>query len=465
MQYSIVKYSAVLHQEDFRFDADYYKPKYLRDDAQLDKFESILIGKCAFVTDGQHGYHEVDENSPIFHLTAKNAKTWFANTVGADRLAKWVDDNNSRSSLKKNDLILSTRGTVGYCALVTKDVLPANIDQDVARIALDSNVVIPEYALTFLNCEFGQDWLQRNTTGMVQQGLSLQKVRQLPIPLLDIGFQKAIRNVVVNSYNAISDSKNLFDSAQALLLSELGLSSWQPKHQISFVKNYSDAEEAGRIDAEYFQPKYYEIIKAIKSYSAGYSFVGKEFKQNKSVFKSNDAQTYQYVEIGSINVSTGEIVTSEVLGSELPANAKRVLKRNDVIVSKVRTYRGAMALVDQDGLIGSGAFTVLRENGQINKETLLAFLRSKPLLALSLKPNTGTSYPVILDNDILNLPIPLFSNATQSDVKQKVAESFILRKQSKHLLECAKRAVEIAIEQNEDAAIKWLKEQTKEVVS
>ncbi|MDQ6999641.1 MAG: hypothetical protein Q9M12_01985, partial [Mariprofundus sp.] len=31
-----------------------------------------------------------------------------------------------------------------------------------------------------------------------------------------------------------------------------------------------------------------------------------------------------------------------------------------------------------------------------------------------------------------------------------------------HLLECAKRAVEIAIEQDEDAAMKWLKTQTQE---
>lgn len=461
MQYSIVKYSNVLKQEDLRIDADYYKPKYLRDDAELNKYKSVLIEDCAFVTDGQHGYHEVDENSPIMHLTAKNAKNWFADSIGADRLAKWVDDKNKRSSLKENDLILSTRGTVGFCALVKKDVLPANIDQDVARLAIDSKDVMPEYVLTFLNSEFGQDWLQRNTTGMVQQGLSLQKVRRTPVPVLDIEFQEYIRSHVILAYNAIKDSENYFKNAQDVLLSELGLSSWQPKHQLFFVKNYSEADKAGRIDAEYFQPKYDEIVKAIKNYPGGYSIVKEKFKQNKSIFKPNPTQTYQYVEIGSINVATGEISASDVVGAELPDNAKRVLRKDDVIVSKVRTYRGAMAIVDQDGLIGSGAFTVLRENGQINKETLLTFLRSKPLLVWSLKPNTGTSYPVILDEDILNLPIPLFSEETQLRVTQKITESFNLRKQSKRLLECAKRAVEIAIEHNEDAAIKWLKEQTK----
>lgn len=463
MQYSVVKYTDVLHQEDLRFDADYYKPQYLTEDAQLNKFERLQLGDVAFVTDGQHGYHEVDDESPVLHLTAKNAKNWFADSTGADRIAKWVDDNNKRSSLKENDLILSTRGTVGYCAIVKKDVLPSNIDQDVARIAIDSKISIPEYALTFLNCQYGQDWLQRNITGMVQQGLSLQKVRRVPIPILNLRFQETIKASVLYAYKAKKDSENYFEQAQKIILSELGLSSWQPIHQLTFVKNYSDTEAAQRADAEYYQPKYEEIEKAIKNYSGGFSTIRHEFKQNKSIFKIDDEKLYQYVEIGSVNVSNGEVTPNELLGSELPANAKRVLRKNDVIVSKVRTYRGAITIIEEKGYIGSGAFTVLKENGQINKETLLAFLHSKPLLAWSLKPNTGTSYPVIVDNDILNLRIPVLSKKIQTQIQQKVTESFNLRKQSKHLLECSKRAVEMAIEQDEQKAINWLKEQTRDI--
>ena len=130
--------------------------------------------------------------------------------------------------------------------------------------------------------------------------------------------------------------------------------------------------------------------------------------------------------------------------------------KGDIIISKVRTYRGAITFVEEAGFVGSGAFTVLSENGQINKETLLAFLHSKPLLAWSLKPNTGTSYPVIVDSDILNLPIPRLPEKLQNQIQQKVSESFTLRKQSKHLLECAKKAVEMAIEKDEETATKWL---------
>ncbi|MDQ6981957.1 MAG: hypothetical protein Q9M08_02970, partial [Mariprofundus sp.] len=60
--------------------------------------------------------------------------------------------------------------------------------------------------------------------------------------------------------------------------------------------------------------------------------------------------------------------------------------------------------------------------------------------------------------------IPILPEHIQTNIQQKVTESFALRKQSKHLLECAKRAVEIAIEQDEKAAITWLETQTAEVL-
>ena len=133
-------------------------------------------------------------------------------------------------------------------------------------------------------------------------------------------------------------------------------------------------------------------------------------------------------------------------GSELPANAKIKFQKNDVIISKVRPYRGAIGIVDCDDYVGSGAFTVLQENGIINKETLMVFLRLKPLLDFSLKFNTGTSYPTITDEDILNFPLPKIDSKIQEQIKEKITEMCETKKLSKSLLEITKRGVEMAIE-------------------
>ena len=53
--------------------------------------------------------------------------------------------------------------------------------------------------------------------------------------------------------------------------------------------------------------------------------------------------------------------------------------------------------------------------------------------------------------------LPIFAdNRVHITFLQKVFESFNARKQAKDLLECAKRAVEMAIEQDEQTAINWL---------
>lgn len=57
--------------------------------------------------------------------------------------------------------------------------------------------------------------------------------------------------------------------------------------------------------------------------------------------------------------------------------------------------------------------------------------------------------------------IPILAEDKQIQIRRKVAEAFALRRQSKHLLECAKRAVELAIEQGEQTAMDWLESQAK----
>lgn len=467
MQVAIANFSEANKNE--RFDSQFFKPEFADSYNKVMSGQYSLLTDIAHITDGNHLKiaEDFDPTVGVRYLRGQDLGTdMMLNDRNIVYIPEAVYDTLKRSHIYKNDVLITIVGAnTGLVGLVYSppEKLVANCKLGIARAY--KGKIQPGYLYAFLICKFGQHQILRSIRGGGQTGLILPDMRQLVITRLSDGFENAVNNVVLTGHEKVIESKNTFLNTQAFLLSELGLSKWQPKHRLSFVKNYSETIKSERIDAEYFQPKYDEIEKAIMSYPGGYSIVEEEFKINKSIFKPNPTQTYQYVEIGSISVSTGEITASEVVGSELPDNAKRVLRKDDVIVSKVRTYRGAMAIVDQDGLIGSGAFTVLRENGQINKETLLTFLRSKPFLSWSLKPNTGTSYPVILDDDILNLPIPLFSKETQHKVKQQITESFYLRKQSKHLLECAKRAVEIAIEQNEDAAIKWLQEQTKEEVS
>ena len=443
-----------------RLDAEHYEHQYLLAEQKLltanGKPLEILTKDIksfgAYSLCNQIEYQE----SGIPFLRCQNIKDGLVDF--ADVLFINQDANKIlwKSEVKPGMVLLTMSGTVGNAAAAMEHwEYPINSNQDVAKIT--TNERIDSFYLTvFLNSHFGKLQMSRLPIGSVQQHIFLWQLAKLIIPVPSLDFQSFIKTCYLQAISLREKAINFYREAEELLLAELGLTNWQPKHRLSFVKNYSDAQHAERLDAEYFQPKYEEIEKAIMSYAGGYSYIKDEFKQNKSTFEADNKRIYQYVEIGSINVSSGEITAEDVEGSQLPDNAKRVLEKDDIVISKVRTYRGAIAIVDKEGYVGSGAFTILRENGRVNKETLLTFLHSKPLLTWSIKPNTGTSYPVIVDDDILNLPIPLFDKDIQTRIQQKITESINLRKHSKHLLECAKRAVEIAIEQDEQAAFALL---------
>ena len=147
---------------------------------------------------------------------------------------------------------------------------------------------------------------------------------------------------------------------------------------------------------------------------------------------------------------------NQIVTDELPDNAKIMTQADDVLVSKVRPNRGAVAILRENDLLVSGAFAVLRSSEKFSVEVLKVLLRTKIYRELMLKFNVGTSYPVIKDEDVLNLPLPVISRELQEKIAAQVAESFRLRRESEKLLSQAKSAVELAIECGEDVALKSL---------
>ena len=193
-------------------------------------------------------------------------------------------------------------------------------------------------------------------------------------------------------------------------------------------------------------------------------YPGEPFSQNKKGFQLIPDKIYQYVEISCVRMSDGDIEPLKLYGSEIPPNAKIKLFKDDIIVSKVRPYRGAIGIIDSDDYVGSSAFTVLKYKGSINKEALITILRIKPYLQLSLKFNTGTSYPTITDNDVLTLPIPLIPTGIQEEIKQKISEMYRAKSASKKLLDIARRSVELAINRSEEEAVKWLTDEERQII-
>ena len=104
-----------------------------------------------------------------------------------------------------------------------------------------------------------------------------------------------------------------------------------------------------------------------------------------------------------------------------------------------------------------------KETTRVLPEVLCMFLQSTIGQELIYRYVVGSTGIInIYDDDIARIPIPVLDTEIQKDIAAKVQESFELRRQSKQLLEYAKQAVEMAIEQGEDTALTWLKERSGE---
>lgn len=452
LEISVVKLSEV--KGEFRIEAEHYQHKYQKLLERLNKDFSYL--KDLVSKPIQTGHTPSMKDSRFYGGNIKFVKTdnLRENEIKepfSNYLSNLGNSEIKRTELQEGDIITTIIGAtydvIARSCIVQKSLLPANINQNIAHIRPDKKKINPEYLNVYLNSKYGKMYLEYLSRQMEQVNLNCEEVGMVKVPIFSDTFQSKIESLVKSAHAKLEESKSLYSQAEDLLLGELGLKDWQPKNTLHTTKKFSDFAQSGRLDAEYYQPKYDEIEKAIKSYKGGYDIVSNLFNQNLDVCDYKKTE-YNYVEIGDVNVGDGSVSFNKVDTSELPDNAKRVLHKNDILISKVRPYRGAVAIIDfeQEDLIGSGAFTVLQEKSSYKKETLQILFRTAVYKDWLLKWNVGSSYPVIKDEDILNLPIPILPEQIQTKIASLIQQSFECKAQSKQLLEDAKRMVEEEIE-------------------
>ncbi len=139
---------------------------------------------------------------------------------------------------------------------------------------------------------------------------------------------------------------------------------------------------------------------------------------------------------------------------------KKVMRDGDVAVSRLRAYLKEIAVVRTDDdmpSVGSSEFIVLRPKGEtISPEALVVFLRSAPVQTILKWCQDGSQHPRFSEGDLLSIPVPDAVATVSAEVTRIVQQGFAARRRARQLLDAAKRAVEIAIEDSEAAAVAHL---------
>ena len=219
------------------------------------------------------------------------------------------------------------------------------------------------------------------------------------------------------------------------------------------MRTSSQAFAAGRLDAQFFAPRVEQLLARLGRDGLRLFDVASVRRER---FEPTGLDNFNYIEIGSLG-SDGTAAPESVPMAEAPSRATQYVHTGDVITSTVRPIRRLSALVapEQDGAVCSSGFVVLQPQ-KISGEALLTYLRLPLVCELMDLHTSATMYPAISESDLLALPIPAISPSVQFQIQNAVRRSAHARQHAARLLDAAKHAVEIAIEDSEAAALAYL---------
>ncbi len=206
---------------------------------------------------------------------------------------------------------------------------------------------------------------------------------------------------------------------------------------------------SGRLDAEYYQPKFNRLLQHLKKYP--HAKLGVLTDLNKSVEPGSEAyrdKGVPFVRVADLSVF-GIAPTDKFLNPDDFYETIRP-KKDTVLLSKDGTVGIAYRVPQDLDMITSGAIVHLRIKPEYRESLLpdyLALVLNSPAVQMQAQRDAGGS---IIQHwkpsEIKEVIIPVLPEEQQREIANKIQESFELKRQSEDLLSRAKYLVEREIE-------------------
>lgn len=247
-----------------RIDAEFYKKGNLEISAFLTKKVLQPFTESFSISDGNHmsiSDSFCDEGIPYYRgQDIYNVFIEEASPICIDRNT-FNHPHMKRSHLKHGDVLMSIVGAiVGNSAIVTSDS-DATCSCKLAIIRSRHKDIFPEMLLTFIKTKYGQNQIQKFKRGAAQTGLLLEDFDQLFVPILSSQFQNQIRMSIQFAHENMVKGSEVYENTKELLLSILGYNSVMISKGGISEKSLSESfGVSGRLDAEYYQPKYDDLF-------------------------------------------------------------------------------------------------------------------------------------------------------------------------------------------------------------
>ena len=463
--------------ETGRFDAEYYLPKY-EDYCRLVQSYSNgyeLLGDACDIKDANYT-PEAGVRYKYIELAniGKSGEITGCNIQDGENLP-----TRARRLVHQGDVIVSSiEGSLESCALVTDDYDGALCST--GFYVLQSSKLNPETLLTLFKSLPMQQLMKKGCSGTILTAISKPELEKLPVPIIRQEVQDEIAQHVQRSFALRKEAMQLLENAKLtveqaietgggnlliinklqtqsiqeerfaswLLLAEIGVFPANEKEHktVKTGKKLSDSFlSSGRLDAEYYQPKYDYLFSHLSEFTT--STIGELTDIRKSIEPGSDA--YQETGVPFIRVSDLSKFGLSDTTIHLAGDYHNVIRpqKDTILLSKDGSVGIAYKVDEPLDVITSGAILHLSLKSTDVLPDYLTLVLNSPIVRLQAERDAGGS---IIQHwkptEIENVVIPILPMQIQQEIADKIRSSFKLRKESRYLLDEAKRMVEEEIE-------------------
>lgn len=467
LEVSVINKSAVLEgAETLRFDSEYYLKKYIYAE-QLIKSKAqhfVKFSELNLLVDGSAFYPALEPyynsgNYPFIRVGDVKKHIDFENCTKVP--FGILHNYPTLKHVTKGDIVLTKGGTIGLAGLITQN---SCVTRDL--IFINSSILSENDYVTlflFLSTEFAYQQLIRSGSQSVQPHLTITLVRNIDVFCYSDYFKENVVSTYKQSILKLNQSKTSYAQAEKLLLDTLSLADFSPSDEAVNIKSFKDSFAAtGRLDAEHYQLKYDQLLAALESYPGGATTI-----DSLAGLIANGAEVREYQEEGVAYLRVGDVKNLTIDASSVvridPASAEKGLEKIDLQAGDVLVSRsGSLAVTAvvepewADALISSHLIRLRIIDKRIDPYYLALFLCALPGKMQIQQQSNGGVQPEINQPALKSIFVPIPPQGTQKEIRRLILDARKLREASNKLLDVAKRAVEIAIEDSEDAAISYL---------
>ena len=463
-----------IDNEKYRFDSEFYLKRFTSAYQKIKTINYTTIRDVMSCLTDFHSNGSYESIAANFVLLDSPDYAYMVRTTDLETdnfsenikyITKHAYEYLAKSKLFGGELLINKIGSPGRTYLMPHLNKPVSLGMNLFMLRTKKDIGTNEAVLyLFFNSHIGKAVIERKINGTVPLTIDKEAIKSLYVPLfsdklsdtLNLALEKIslFKRKSLESYN---DAKKLLDTYLNIKINS------DSTYSVKALSN--SLMQSGRLDAEYYQPKYDALFDSLQQFPvANLSGDGGLVSINKSIEPGSEAyqdEGIPFVRVSDVN-KYGITEPSIKLSITIVPDIESLYPHKDTILLSKDGSIGIAYKVQEDmQVVTSGALLHLKikDETKVLPDYLTLVLNSQIVQLQAERDCNGAIIQHWKPSDVEKVLIPILDMDKQKEISDKVQESFRLRKEAQHLLDNAIKAVEMAIETDESTALAWLKTQ------